>query len=212
LGGEKLKFINKCRLPWTVYLFILLFSINNLRAHAQSETPEQTIDPITAAEQNLPVEGGDDAAPIPVGGAGSVWGIVRMLLVLALAAAAIYGVVFFIKKGARRADTLDPYLKVLAGVHLGGGRYAQVLSLGSKAWLVGVSDGGVTLISEIEDKEILDTMLLDDSKKSAERGAGGALDFKAILSRFGVNVKSGLPGPENIRKRRERLRGWRNEK
>jgi flagellar protein FliO/FliZ len=216
LGGDKLKFIiKKGRLPWAVYLFVLLFSINNVCVYAQSETTEepfsaeQVVDPITAAERALPLGGGDDAAPVPSGGGASIWVIVRMLLVLVLAAAAIYGVVFFIKKAGRRsADVEDPYLKILASAHLGGGRYAQVVSLGSKAWLIGVSDGGVNLISDIEDQEIVDAMLLDESTKSAERGAGRLPDFKAILGRFGVKVKSGPPGPENIRKRRERLKGW----
>jgi len=82
-----------------------------------------------------------------------------------------------------------------------------VVSVGSKAWLVGASEGGVGLISEIEDKDILNALFLEDSRKSAEAPQGRFLDFRAMLRRLGMPVESGVPGAENIRKRRERLKG-----
>ena len=135
-----------------------------------------------------------------------IWPVVRMILVLALVAAALYGVVFFIKKAGRKPEVQDQNLKVLAGVHLGSNRYAHVISLGSKAWLVGTADGGVNLIAEIDEKEILDSMLLDASKKSVIPGQ--TLDFKAILGRLGLQIKPPQFGADKIRKRRDRLKGW----
>ena len=146
----------------------------------------------------------DSQAAGPSAGS-SIWAVVRMILVLALAAAAIYGIVFIFKKSAKRTVPDDPFLKVLASAHMGSNRYVHIVSAGSRAWLLGASDGGVNLISEIEDKDVINSMMLEDSKKSAE-APGRLQDFLSIVSRMGVPVKKSQPGTDELRKRRERLR------
>jgi flagellar protein FliO/FliZ len=102
----------------------------------------------------------------------------------------------------------DPFLRVLASTPLGANRSAHVISVGSQAWLVGSAESGVTLISEIQDKDILNVLLLEDSRRSAEQPAGRLPDFKSLLHRLGMPTGSGEPpGPENIRERSERLKG-----
>jgi flagellar protein FliO/FliZ len=206
LGGEKLKLPFFTIRRWcavfimgTGLLFVRIPSVS-----AQAVTPED--DPILAAEQALTLEDGSAGIVAAVPGP-SIGTVVRMVLTLVLAAAAIYGVVFFIKRASRRTDIKDPFLKILASTHLGYNRYAHVVAVGSKAWLLGASEGGVNLISEIEDKDILNALLLEDSRKSAEAPAGRFLDFKAMLRRLGAPVESGAPDADNIRKRRERLKG-----
>jgi flagellar protein FliO/FliZ len=165
-----------------------------------------TDDPLRAAELAMTFDDAETALAIP--GAGpSTWAIVRMVLVLALAAAAIYGVVFFIKKSSRQAPGNDPFLKVLANAHLGSNRYVHIVSAGSKAWLLGASEGGVNLIGEIEDKDVINAMLLEDSRKSADTVQGLFPDFLSMLRRLGTPAKINAPGADEIRKRRERLKG-----
>jgi flagellar protein FliO/FliZ len=132
-----------------------------------------------------------------------------MVLVLALAAAAIYGVVFFLKRAARPREQNNPHLKVLTSAHLGSSRFVHVISVGSHAWLVGTGEGGVSLIAEINDKEAIDAMLLDESRRSVESAPGRFPDFRALLRRLGARETSdGQPfSPENLRRRRERLKG-----
>ncbi|MDR1319672.1 MAG: flagellar biosynthetic protein FliO [Treponema sp.] len=169
--------------------------------------PREALDPIEAAERSLafdePAAGTGD---VPAASVSSVSLILRMLLTLALVAAAVYGVVFFIKRASRKKDLQDPFLKVLASAHLGFNRYVHVVSAGSKAWLVGAAEGGVNLITEIEDKDILNAMFLDDSKKTAEK-EGPFLDFKTLIRRLGIPADNSLPGADSIRRRRERLKG-----
>ncbi|MDR2729694.1 MAG: flagellar biosynthetic protein FliO [Treponema sp.] len=141
-------------------------------------------------------------------GGPSVPAVIRMLLTLVLAAAAIYGIVYFIRKASKKNyENKDPFLKVLASAHLGLNRYAHIVSVGSKAYLVGASDGGVSLIDEVDDKDILNAMLLEDSSKSADEKPGRINDFISILRRFGLPVKQGGQNAEIIRKNRERLKG-----
>jgi len=136
----------------------------------------------------------------------SIWAAVRMVLILALAAAAVYGVVFFIKRSSKQTGESDPFLKILAGVHLGSNRYAYVVAVGSKAWLLGSSDGGVNLIGEVDDKDVINAMLLESSKKSAEAAAGRFPDFMSIMRRFGISAETRSPAADDIRKRRERIK------
>jgi flagellar protein FliO/FliZ len=132
-----------------------------------------------------------------------------MVLVLALAALAIYGVVFFIKRASRPREARDPHLKVLASAPLGPGAFTAVVSVGSRAWLVGGGDGGVSLIAEIDEAEALESMLLDDARKTAETGAGRFPDFRSLLRQLGGgrDNRPGTSHAESLRKQRERLKG-----
>ena len=217
MGGEKLRLSSGAIRPLfaACILGAGLFVINISAVFAQSEPlpgpapAESAGDPISAAERALTLEDGETGAAPALGGASSTGTVLRMVLTLAVAAAAIYGVIYFIKRASRRIEVQDPFLKVLASAHLGSNRYAHVVAVGAKAWLVGAAEGGVNLISEIEDKDILNALFLEDSRKSAKAPAGRFPDFKTMLRRLGAPVDSADPGSgaENIRKRRERLKG-----
>jgi flagellar protein FliO/FliZ len=178
----------------------LLIQIPTISAQEDGASAE---DPLRAAE--LAFTFGEDIPAAGITANPSVWPIIRMILVLALAAAAIYGVVFMLKKAAKPVSSTNPFLKVLANTHLSANRYAHIVSVGNKAWLVGSSEGGVNLIGEIEDKEIIDAMLLEDSRKSI-LAPGRFPDFMSLLRRFGVQAQTQTPSADDIRKRRERLK------
>jgi len=222
LGGEKLN-----RLPLTMAALLLcgsLFFYNLTFLSAQTPDEGEGVAPAVSG-LDIPVD--EPAAPAgisesemfldepaaPVEGGGgiavqsgpSAFAVFRMVLVLALAAAAIYGVVFFFKRLSRPPSKLNPHLKVLARATLGPGSFTAVISLGNKAWLVGVADGCVNLISEVTDQELVDAMLLDESRHDAE-GGGGLLNFSKMLRRLGGGADDRLT-PESLRKRRERLKG-----
>jgi len=212
-----------------LFVLFLIFSVINVSAQEdpagdsqteqaiQTPTPIETPDPIEdpniAAQQSLAF-GRPDAAAIPAASGVSIFGIFRVLLTLAVVAAAIYGLVYFLK--FRRASTAgaeqDPFLKILASAPLMANRSVHVISVGPQAWLVGSAETGVNLISEISDKDTINAMLLEDSKKIASGGAPGSaagplLDFKAILGKLGISTKNENSGPDQIRKRSERLKG-----
>ena len=192
-------------------LFVTLF-IGYMFALPVAGVPAQEadaaeVDAHTLAEQAIIL--GDGAAgtgmPAPVA---SPFGIFRVVLTLALVAVAIYGVVFLLKKASRGGRmTQDPFLKLLATVPVGTNRGIHVVSLGSQAWLVGSAEHGVNLIGEITDRDTLDAMLLEDSRRGAEFPAGKIPDFRSMLRRFGMPADPAPPSPENIRKRSDRLKG-----
>ena len=175
--------------------------------HAQEDTLQEEHDP-RAWERSISLDENDGGTAAAADGAGtSTWAVVRMVLTLALAAAAVYGVVFFIRRSSRKTVYNDPFLKILSSAHLGSNRYVHIVAVGNnKAWLLGSSDGGVNLIGEVEDKDVLNAMLLEDSKKIDET-TGHFPDFLSVLRRLGVRSESSVPGADEIRKRRERLKG-----
>jgi len=202
LGGEELKFS-----VWAL-LFVgagLFIQIPTISAQEAQEVPTEQVDPLVAQQRALTFEGSTEN-PAPAQGP-SIWTIVRMLLTLALAAAAIYGVVFFIKRSSKPPAASDPFLKVLATAHLGSNRYAHIINVGDKAWLLGSSDGGVNLIGEIDNKDVINAMLLEDSRKGEQAPGGHFQDFLALLRRHGVSAETRASGADDIRKRRERLKG-----
>jgi len=118
--------------------------------------------------------------------ASTVWLFVRMILVLVLVIACIYGIVWLLKKSLRHGAENDPYLKKTASITLAPGKTVQIVTLQDKAYLLGVSDSSITLISEIEDKELIDAMNLN-----APVGGNGKkpADFASLLASLTGSAK-----------------------
>lgn len=135
------------------------------------------------AESSIVIEDtGDDALPVEgeADQPGTVWILFRIVLVLLLVCAAIYGIVYLLKKSTGVSAASDPYLRVVAQLPLAPGKTAQILSVGSQAFLVGVSDSGIQHIAEITDKELIDAMNLEADRNPREPVPA----FTALLSRF----------------------------
>lgn len=86
--------------------------------------------------------------------------VLRMVLVLGLVIAAIYGLFALLRRYSRKPGPPDAYLRVLASVNLSPARSVHVVAVGDKAWLVGSTDSSVQLISAIDDKEVVDALTL----------------------------------------------------
>jgi flagellar protein FliO/FliZ len=227
LGGEKLYrfqtfFIARVTSLQIAVFFIsaglFIFNLNSISAQTP-DIPGESSGAMGDAVETAPLPEGRGAESLiiledaPSGetlaapGTPSVFVILRMVLILALAAAAIYGLVFFFKRISGPRDQKNPYLKVLARVPMGAGSSAAVVSVGNKAWLVGVGDNGVSLISEITDQEMVDAMLLDDSRRGNDGGGPKSRSFSALLRRLGGGAETGKRfNADDLRKRRERLK------
>ena len=220
MGGEKLKLYQPYKGVLFVFLFIclsLFLGVVELSAQEQEPLSPEAISAAVAdstrVDESTIFLG--EAPDIPAAASGSTTFVVfRMVLVLAVTALAIYGVVFFIKRVARPQESRDPHLKVLARTALSNDTFAAVISVGEKAWLVSGGSGAVNLISEIDDKEPLESMLLDDANRASEPQR--FIDFRSLLSKFnpsknksqGIHAQ-GMNGfnTDFLKKQRERLRG-----
>ena len=216
MGGEKLK-ASRPILGLTFAIFFILIFFNGI---VPLSAQDQEVPLANETESSAPAPVLDESSiilgetPVSAGGEGaSTFGVMlRMVLVLALAALAIYGVVFFIKRLGRPQESQDPHLRVLCRVPLGNDSFAAVLSVGAKAWLVVGGSGGVNLISEIDDPESLETMLIEDAEKLNQAASRRIFNFRSLLGKLGGPQREDPHNDsgsfvENLRKQRERLKG-----
>ncbi len=132
--------------------------------------------------------------------------LVKIIFALILVCGAIYGAVFLIRKATRTNVADNPYLKQLARLPLSQNKSIELVSMGSRAFMLGVTEQAIQLIAEVEDREMIDEMILAAEKNSPLPAA----NFASILSSFFPstgkhNANSLSPGVDIIRKQRERL-------
>jgi flagellar protein FliO/FliZ len=159
-------------------------------SHAQeSDTlpaPEQTIDESAFILDEGP---GEDAAPLSSFG---VWDFLRMVLVLAVVVALIYGIFHFIKKAGGPRDDGVRFIRVLETRPLAGNRHLHLVEVGNEVLLVGSAENGVSLVSEVADKETRDGIRLAASQANSRTG-----NFAdALKGFFGKGRRGSLPPGE----------------
>lgn len=146
---------------------------------AAQEAPAAAVQDETAILLDAPA----DTATGTVTAASSdstVWILLRIVLVLAIVCAGIYGVVYFLKKTTRINAGNDPYLKNVASLSFSPNKSVRVITVGSQAFVLGVTDQAISLISEITDRELIDAMNLE-----ADRNASlPPVNFAAVLKSF----------------------------
>lgn len=130
----------------------------------------------------------------------SILPFINMILVLVAVIACIYGIVWLLRKSIRPGAEKDPYLKKTASITLAPGKTVQIVTLQDKAYLLGVSDSSITLISEINDKEFVDTMNLNTPMTGGKRPA----DFASILASLTGSAKK---TESFLKSKREKLSG-----
>lgn len=104
------------------------------------------------------------------------------LLVISILA---YIVIKILKKSSQNVGLDDPYLKNVSSIGIAQGKSLHVITLGEKAYLIGVTDSSITKIGEVDDKDLIDAMNLNADKKNASPKK----DFVSILSSFLPQIK-----------------------
>lgn len=171
----------------------------------QSDSGESSI-PLTFDSDNADVQNG--------GNEFSVFLVLRVIFVLVIIVALIYGLLFFLRKSISVDPGDDKFLRQVASINVAPGKSVQVVTLTDKfAFLVGVSDNSVNLISRIDDTELVQAMnLYSDSQKKSSKPK----NFQDILDIFmpkGPKTESGIfsgvksQASDFFQKQRDRLNG-----
>ena len=119
--------------------------------------------------------------------------LVRMVFVLACVVACIYFVFRLMKKTMAVPANDDVFMRVVSSVNLAPGKSVQIVTLTDKyAFMVGVSEDSVSLISQIDDLELVQAMnLYSDKQKKVEKPKS----FADILDIF---MPGGPRNEENV--------------
>ena len=107
--------------------------------------------------------------------------IVKTIVVLVLVVAAIYGIMLFFKKKNNVSKSDDDFLRRVSSLQLSPGRSIEIVSLIDKAYILGVTDSNINLISEVEDKELIEAMNLNFDKK---QNVKKPMNFSDVLEIF----------------------------
>lgn len=160
------------------YLLITGFAWSQEVVASETQVTARAAEAEILLAQDVPENG---ATTIAEGSSYGVWFFVRTILVLLLVLALIWGFFMFLKKISGTTTSSDPYLKKVASLTLSPGKFVHVVTLNSRAYLVGVADNSVNLIAEIDDKELVDAMNLNAPQGADDKRP---MDFSSILGKF----------------------------
>lgn len=122
--------------------------------------------------------------------------LLRMVLFLAVVVACIFFVFRFMKKTMAVPDNDDMFMRIVSTLNLSPSKSVQIVTLTDKyAFLIGVSDDSVNLISQIDDQELIQAMNLYSDKQKKTKKPKNFADILDIFMpngpRDGENVMSG---------------------
>ena len=138
-----------------------------------------------------------------------IWEFVRMLIILGCVIGVIYLFFFFLKKGMKKKMPKNDLVKVITTTPLQGHDVVYLIQIGLQYFLVGSGGGGLSLISQITDKETIDSIML----KVTEETPIGKQSFSDILLKIfnpGKKQNGLISNPINfMKKQQERLNKFR---
>ena len=201
----------------TIILFLIIFNIIYLLpqgfavTNPSSKTNKHSVKNINKLTDGLGQNKKNAKnQDIGIGGLGT---FVETLIILALFVVGIYGIFRFIQKKRGGGFGSPAVIKVISSTGLGGNRMLQIVEVGSKIFLIGVTDNTINLLSEIDDKETIDWLRLEYSRQP-QKGAEGFLEkLTSFLGRAGNQVKPADNGEkiDFMKKQRDRLRKIKNK-
>lgn len=111
----------------------------------------------------------------------------RMVISLLIVIGLVYLVVKIFRKNSGIADSDDSFLRRVAVLSIGSGKSVQIVTLLENAYLIGVTDNSINLISEIKDKELVDSLnLLADKNQNTSKPKS----FSEVLDIFLKGTKN----------------------
>lgn len=178
-------------------LFTLLNSVSAQSESTERVAPGSEIEKtMTIPQVNTGFEDQDNSNDSGTGS--SFWILFRMILVLAVICVLIWGIGKLLKKKMEPGAEPDLYLKKTAQLTLAPGRTIQVVTLRDRAYVLGVSEGGISVIDKIDGKgdseekqgKVADKELIDDMNlRAAENLTAKPMDFASMISSFSNSSK-----------------------
>jgi len=172
----------------TIFLCVVMLLLLPLPAlQAQDSTDSAAGRPARPAEESLLIldtgeePEGSESDEVQGGPLVSSWDFLRMVLILAAVVGLIYLIFWLLKRGLRRQLPQNDLIRLLGTRNLSGNRALHLVEMGKQVFLVGSAEGSISLISEIQDRETLDSIALERSQIENRATQGFANFFQSIL-------------------------------
>ena len=104
-----------------------------------------------------------------------------MLLVLACVIGAIYLLFYLLKKGSKKKHPESDLIRMVDSRILSGNRSLYLVMVGGNIYLVGSSENGVNLVSEIKDEETQNRIRMEVANEPQSRTQGFADILKSMF-------------------------------
>ena len=134
----------------------------------------------------------------------STWDFIKMVLVLGGVVAVIYLLFFLLKKGAKKRFADNEFIEIIGSKGLSGGKALHLVKVGESIFLIGSADNSINLVSQITEKESLDSLKLDMSQKT-QRVRKSFQNTLSDIFRKRTDANPLIDSARFLKKQRERL-------
>jgi len=131
--------------------------------------------------------------------------VLRTVAVLAIIVISIFVLFRILVKNKNKIISDSEIIKVLATFPLAANRIIQIVDIGGKVLVLGVTDSNINLITTIEDKEVIDNIKLYYSKEKAEK-TGFKDQFLKLLGGKVFTKTGQISYLDNYKKRIKRMK------
>lgn len=168
-----------------ILLYIAAFSLYSQTNNQTQESSVQITESSIILTDEADINGITDSQNFK--GTSTVAVFIRMIIVLIIVVALIFFVLRFIKNKTNVIKTDDEYLRRAAYINIAPGKSVEVITLVDKGYLIGVTEDNITLLGEIQDKELIQAMNLSSDKKNNTKKA---TNFSEVLDMFLIKNKN----------------------
>ncbi len=183
-----------------IFLILFVLSFNNTLFSQETDQQDSATTQVNSAFENntnyfaeSSSQGETENAASTTYKAPSTAGmIIKMVVVLALVVAALYGILRFFKKRNSNTQSDDDFMRRVSSLSFAPGKSVEIVTLVDRAFMLGVTESSINLITEITDKEMISAMNLNfDKKKNTKK----PMNFSDVLDMF---MPNGPRGNQNI--------------
>lgn len=118
--------------------------------------------------------------------------IIKIIVFLALVIAAIYALMLFFKKKNNTTKSSDDFLRRVSSLNLAPGKSIEIVTLIDKGYLLGVTESNINLISEIQDKELIQALNLNFDKNENVKKPMNFADVLEMFTKKGSKTNSNI--------------------
>lgn len=112
-----------------------------------------------------------------------MWRAIATLIVVVLIIYGSYIASKYIGKGLSK-NSSSRYMRLIDQITMGQDRHVAIIQVSGRYFLVGITAGQISVLSELQDEELFPLSPEDD-------GTAGTIDFKAMIERLGDLGKRG---------------------
>lgn len=174
-------------------VFALVFAFaDNVNSSAKTEDTQIIEQSADSFDESSVVISENEESPSTEGSSSTFSLLLRMIVFLAIVILAIWLVFRFMKKNMAVPENDDIFMRIVSSVNISPTKSVKIVTLTDKyAFMVGVSEDSVSLISQIDDIELIQAMNLYSDKQKKTNKPKTFADILDIFMPGGPRDNSG---------------------